>query len=210
MSDLYDFMRQLSANMATEYARIQRRVKTDPGLAGAQGEENWAALLREWLPATYHVVTRGRVVNSHGEVSPEVDVLVLHPAYPRHLLQQKYYLAAGIAAVFECKLTLRKHHLADASRRCAEVKRLTAINVGTPEGELIRGPLFGVLAHSHNWNHGKYGPALEILEALNETQLEGIEHPSEMVDLICVANTACYRLSREVLIGPFAEEEAQA
>ena len=50
--DLYDFMRQIDAEMAAEYNRIRKRTAEDPGTAGDQGEENWAELLREWLPRT--------------------------------------------------------------------------------------------------------------------------------------------------------------
>ena len=206
MSDLYDFMRQMSATLAAEYARIQRRVKDDPGIAGAQGEENWAELLRSWLPATYHVVTRGRVVNTRGEASPEVDILVLHPAYPRHLLQQKYYLAAGVVAVFECKLTLRRKHLRDAAARCAKVKKIVELEMGTPYSELNRGPIFGVLAHAHEWKPGKLGAAFAIMQSVFDSQFTGVEHPSELIDNICVAGTACFQLTRDVLIGPYTRE----
>lgn len=41
--DLHDFMRQISVEMASEYQRIRRRSVEDPGTAGDQGEENWAA-----------------------------------------------------------------------------------------------------------------------------------------------------------------------
>ena len=53
--DLAEFMRQVSVEMASEYERIRRRTHEDPGTAGDQGEENWASLLRDWLPRTYEV-----------------------------------------------------------------------------------------------------------------------------------------------------------
>ena len=60
--DLYDFMLQISDEMSAEYNRIQMRATEDPGTAGDQGEENWAEVLREWLPRTYEVVTKGRII----------------------------------------------------------------------------------------------------------------------------------------------------
>ena len=48
--DLYNFMEQISDEMSAEYHRIQRRAAEDPGTAGDQGEENWAELLRGWIP----------------------------------------------------------------------------------------------------------------------------------------------------------------
>ena len=66
--DLYEFMQQNSVEMAAEYERIQMRATEDPGTAGDQGEENWAELLRDWLPRTYEVVTKGRIrVQDHLE-----------------------------------------------------------------------------------------------------------------------------------------------
>jgi hypothetical protein len=53
--DLYDFMRQISAEVSLEYDRIQKRATEDPGTAGDQGEENWAEILRDWLPRTFEV-----------------------------------------------------------------------------------------------------------------------------------------------------------
>jgi tetratricopeptide (TPR) repeat protein len=75
--DLYDFIRQISAEMCAEYNRIQMRATEDPGTAGDQGEENWAELLREWLPRSFEVVTKGRIISQEGETSPQIDVLVL-------------------------------------------------------------------------------------------------------------------------------------
>src|SRR5229473_5459551 len=92
-NDLQDFMVAATQEMASEYRRIQKRTKDDPGTAGDQGEENWATLLRKWVPCHYHVVTKGRILGHTGHASPQVDVLVLHPSYPPHLLHTKLYLA---------------------------------------------------------------------------------------------------------------------
>lgn len=108
--DLFDFMRAATREMQEDYERIQKRAVEDPGTAGDQGEEDWKRLLTNWLPPMYQVVTKGRILSAEGIASPQVDVLVLHPAYPRKLLDKKLYLAGGVAAAFECKLTLRNRH----------------------------------------------------------------------------------------------------
>ena len=69
--DLHNFMQQISQEMASEYRRIQ-----DPGTAGDQGEENWAELLRGWIPSNYEGVTKGRIISQDGRTSPQVDVVV--------------------------------------------------------------------------------------------------------------------------------------
>src|SRR3954470_9041890 len=90
--DLHQFMAQVSDEMASEYARIYARAAEDPGTAGDEGEENWATLFREWLPPQYHVQTKGRLISHDGRMSPQVDVLILKPSYPRKLLEKKVWL----------------------------------------------------------------------------------------------------------------------
>jgi hypothetical protein len=56
---LSTFLQQDLDELASEYRRIYARTIEDPGTAGDEGEENWADLLREWLPDGYKVVTKG-------------------------------------------------------------------------------------------------------------------------------------------------------
>ena len=93
--DLIDFITDASMAIELEYLRIQKRAKEDPGTAGDQGEENWAALLKNWLPPIFHVVTKGRIVDSRGVATPQIDVIVLKPEYPKALLDKKCFLLAG-------------------------------------------------------------------------------------------------------------------
>src|SRR5229473_1687089 len=99
--DIHDFVRKAQGDLQAEYLRIRRRATEDPGTAGDQGEENWATLLRSWLPQYFHVITKGRILTQDGYVSPQIDVLVLSPAYPEILLDKKIYLSGGVVAAFE-------------------------------------------------------------------------------------------------------------
>src|SRR5438094_9937474 len=96
--DIHNFVQRSQRELQDEYARIQKRAIEDPGTAGDQGEENWASLLRSWLPSYFRVETKGRILTSSGYASPQVDVLVLMPSYPAILLGEKLYLAGGVAA----------------------------------------------------------------------------------------------------------------
>ena len=123
--DLHHFMQQLMNRIAEEYTRIQMRATEDPGTAGDQTEENWAELLRGWLPPTYKVVTKGRIINQTGEASPQVDILVLKSFYPKELYVHKHYLSAGVAAAFECKTTLKASHIEKAMQTCITIQKLS-------------------------------------------------------------------------------------
>jgi hypothetical protein len=152
LNDLFDYMRSATHQMQGEYERIQKRAVEDPGTAGDNGEENWAELLRRWLPKSYHIVTKGRIMNTEGECGPQVDVLVLSPAYPEALLGRKEYLEGGVLAAFECKLTLKAEHIFTAVKNAAQIRRLSQpLRQGSPRKELYSRVYYGLLAHSHIW-----------------------------------------------------------
>ena len=159
--------------LATRWLQITSRFKNggteDPGTAGDQGEENWAELLRGWLPRTYEVVTKGRIISQDGQVSPQVDVLVLKGIYPKQLIDegQKIYLAAGVAAAFECKTTLTTKYIEKTMENCVKIKSLYPIREGTPYKELHTPIVYGLLAHSHSWKKPNSTPKKNIHQKTN-------------------------------------------
>ena len=200
--DLYDFMRQISAEMSAEYNRIQTRAAEDPGTAGDQGEENWAELLRDWLPRTCVVVTKGRIISQEGVTSPQIDVLVLKGSYPKKLLNKKLYLAAGVAAAFECKTTLKAAHIEAAMKTCVRVKELYPKRTGTPYKEVHAPVIYGLLAHSHVWKKENSSPEENIEQALSESDASFVTHFRLQLDLLCVADLASWTSSVMTFLGP--------
>jgi hypothetical protein len=182
-------MGQVTVELADEYERIRSRAREDPGTAGDEGEENWASLLRQWLPPAYHVVTKGRLLAHDGSASHQADIIVLRPAYPPFLRDKKHYLVGGVAAAFECKTTLRAEHLTTATLRCKEIKQLSIDNtlVGTPWKELRGGVIYGILAHSHQWQRPGATPQDNVTTRLR-AGLDALDHPRELVDIVCVAD----------------------
>ena len=199
--DLHDFMRQLSDEMAAEYDRIQKRATEDPGTAGDQGEENWAELLRGWLPRTYEVVTKGRIIGVDGRTSPQVDVLVLKDVYPEKLLNKKLYLAAGVAAAFECKTTLTAAHIGEAMETGVKIKSLYPARQGTPYKELHAPIVYGLLTHSHSWKSPNSTPEVNIEQKLHESDMSYVFHPRLGLDMLCVVDLATWTLSKTTFIN---------
>ena len=202
--DLYEFMRQLSDKMAANYNFIQRRASEDPGTAGDQGEENWAELLRGWLPRTYEVVTKGRIISQDGRTSPQVDVLVLKSIYPKQLIDenQKIFLAAGVAAAFECKTTVKASHIEDAVKTCVKIKNLYPNREGTPYKELHAPIVYGLLAHSHSWKGSSSTPEDNIKQKLLKSDELYVSHPRQGLDVLCVADLAAWVSSKITFVGP--------
>lgn len=189
--DLHTFMAQVTDEMASEYERIFARSSEDPGTAGDEGEENWASLLREWLPQNYYVRTKGRLLGHDGTMSPQIDVVVLKPSYPAKLLEKRAWLSDGVAAAFECKNTLTASHISAFCEKSTAVKALYKARSGSPYREL-RSPLFyGLLAHSHSWKGQASKPIDNINNALKAGETNS-DHPRLGPDLICVADLATW------------------
>lgn len=205
--DLYDFMRQLNNDMAAEYNRIQKRTTEDPGTAGDQGEENWAELLRGWLPRTYEVVPKGRIIGVDGRTSPQVDILVLKSVYPKSLLSKKLFFAAGIAAAFECKNTLRAEHIGKAVETGVEIKNLYPVREGTPYKELHAPIVYRLLAHSHSWKGDNSTPEDNIQQKLIVSDFCHVSHPRQGLDLLCVADLAAWTLTKLTFVSQLSPQD---
>jgi hypothetical protein len=202
--DLVLLIQQATADMAAEYKRIRMRTREDSGTAGDQGEENWADLLRAWLPASYPVVTKGRVLFTNGEPSDQLDVLVLSPSYPRGLLNKKHYLAAGVIAAFECKNTLRREHIKEAVQSSAKLGSLSR-----NERSIRHHIVSGLLAHSHNIASKRRPPQEVISDALAQADQSEVSDPRDCLDLICVADLGTWALMR-FPIAPTQDASAAA
>jgi hypothetical protein len=199
---LRKFVDQVTSEMAAEYQRIRERARADPGTAGDEGEENWATLLREWLPSTYQVVTKGRILGADGAISRQVDVVVLKPGYPAKLAEKKTHIAEGVAAAFECKITLKADHLLKAATNAAAIKELTQAREGTPYRELTSPIVYGVLCHSHSWKGPTSVPYENITAALLAADGEAVKHPRQMLDVVCVADLGTWTPMKMAGMGP--------
>lgn len=192
--ELFKFMAQVTDLMGSEYERISDRAPEDPGTAGDDGEENWAELMREWLPPYCHVETKGRILGHDGTLSPQVDVLVLHASYPRKLHKRKTYLASGVLAAFECKLTLRSDHIGQAFKTARALHDLQAPRVGNPYDELHHPIIFGLLAHSHEWKGAASKPHTNVEKAIDEAHQRIAQRPCDLPDVLCVADLSTWSM----------------
>ncbi|WNG79927.1 hypothetical protein C6A86_016795 [Mycobacterium sp. ITM-2016-00316] len=200
--ELETFLAQDLAEMASEYERIYKRSTEDPGTAGDEGEEVWAALLRDWLPGSYEIRTKGRVLGADGTAGPQVDILVLRPGYPKRLLDKKLYLAGGVAAVFECKNTLKAGHIETTWANVAKVNALTIGREATnPRSALVPDIYYGLLAHGHSWDSGGSDPVGIIVGHLQRL-LDKTPLMRDALSLLCVANLASWTALRMTYDGP--------
>ncbi len=200
--EIHDFLISTQRYIQDEYVRILKRAAEDPGTAGDQGEENWASLLRNWLPGYFHIVTKGRILCDNGYVSPQIDVLVLHPSYPKILLDKKLYLAGGVAAAFECKITLKSVHVKEAVETASMIRKNLPKHEGSPYKELNSSIIYGLLSHSHSWKNEKSKPVENVENALWEADQLFVDHPIQQLDFITVSDLATWQAMKMVFISP--------
>ncbi|WP_296726096.1 DUF6602 domain-containing protein [Variovorax sp.] len=192
--ELHGFFRSYSRKLAEDYAAIRPRSLEDPGTSGDQGEESWARMLRDWLPEGYSVVTKGRILGASGRASPQVDVIVLKPNYPKFLKGHQYYLLDGVAAAFECKLTLKANHIEKVMQNAKLIAELQSKPSGSPQREIFSPFVYGLLAHSHAWRDSNDAVVARVTEKLHDVGQQANE-PRELPELVCVADLAGWRIS---------------
>ena len=195
---LSKFMDSATREMANDFSRLAKCAKEDPGLAGRHGEGTWKAFLENWLPPAYPIVTDKRILFLDGSRSQQWDVLVLHPMYPKGLLDREYCLAAGVTAAFECKLNLRAGDITEALENCIDTRKKSKPINGSPFKELHGRFVCGLLAQSHSWKKANSDPIGNISNQIYKKDLSLVQHPYEMLDLICVSDLATWKGQRNL------------
>jgi hypothetical protein len=135
---------------------------THAGDRGEVNEQHFIDFLRKYLPNRY-TVEKGIVLDSIGNVSDSIDIVVFDRQYTPTLLdndKHRYIPAEAVYAVFECKPTINKEHLEYAADKAASVRKLKRTSVGIPHAGGVYPPkgLFeivaGILAIDVDWADG--------------------------------------------------------
>lgn len=135
---------------------------THAGDRGEVNEQHFIDFLRKYLPNRY-TVEKAIVVDSRGNVSDSIDVVVFDRQYTPALLdndKHRYVPAEAVYAVFECKPTINKDLLEYAADKAASVRKLhrTSVDIHTANGVIKAKKHFqiiaGILAIDVEWKDG--------------------------------------------------------
>lgn len=186
---------QIAKDMASDYDAIRTEIGDQGASAiqesGHRAESRWKEFLEDWLPPQYEIGTRKYLVSdSTGEKSSEQDLVIFHPSYPRKLRAQTLVSVSGVVAAFSVKLTLDAAGLKQAIVSAQQVRRLLAHPPRNVRGELVSTVMYGVLAHSHVWKGAGATPIANIERQLVD---QGAANPREGLDVVCVADLACWQ-----------------
>lgn len=140
-----------------------------PGTKGDIHEDSWIEILRNYLPNRYGV-DKGIIIDSAGNKSDQIDIVIFDPQYtPMLLIQQshKYIPAEAVYAVFECKPTINKDYLVYAGDKANSVRSLnrTSVSIVTASGTISPKTPFniicGILAAKCDWVEGIKSKSLD-------------------------------------------------
>lgn len=141
--------------------RSSRRI-VHAGDRGEVNEQYFIEFLRRYLPNRY-TVEKAIVIDSEGNVSHSIDVVVFDRQYTPTLLdnaKHRYVPAEAVYAVFECKPKIDKAYLEYAAEKAASVRKLkrTSIEICSAGGRLEAKTPFdivaGILAIDVDWKDG--------------------------------------------------------
>jgi len=132
------------------------------GDRGEVNEQYFIEVLRNYLPNRY-TVHKATILDSEGQVSDSIDVVVHDRQYTPTLLDSeshRYVPAEAVYAVFECKPKIDKAYLEYAGKKAESVRRLKRTSVPIPHAggsypakshfEIIS----GILAIEVDWKDG--------------------------------------------------------
>lgn len=161
----------LQRAFASEQACLVAKLQSSDRIihAGDRGEVNeqyFIEVLKHYLPDRY-TVHKGTILDSDGQVSDSIDVVVHDRQYTPTLLDSeshRYIPAEAVYAVFECKPTIDKGYLNYAGAKAESVRRLKRTSVPIPHagGAYPPKPHFeiiaGILAIDIDWKDGFGAP----------------------------------------------------
>jgi hypothetical protein len=166
--------------------RFVRETLEHPGTKGDASETIWREFLDLYLPRRYSVET-GHVVDSLGNFSQQIDVIVFDRQYSPFLLNfngTRIVPAESVYAIFEGKQAINAQQVDYAKKKIASVRALERTSLPIPHAGGVypaKAPphiIGGLLTFESDWT-----PPLgaSLLSALHS------EADSETIDLGCVA-----------------------
>lgn len=158
---LRDAFAQVQTNLSSQMKLASQSI-SHAGVMGSVNEEHWLDVFRAYLPNRYDVAT-GIVIDSCGNRSDQIDVVVFDRHFTPTLLDQKnhrYIPAEAVYATFECKPAIDKEYIEYSQAKAASVRRMHRTSVPIAHAGGVFKPkepfriLCGLLAPKAGWADG--------------------------------------------------------
>lgn len=158
--------------------RGSRAAVAHPGARGESSEEDWLRVLNDHLPRRYQA-DRAFVIDSRGECSEQIDVVIYDRQYSPFLYNQanqRYIPAESVYGVLEVKQDLSREHVLYAGEKAASVRGLYRSSAPVPHVEGVARPrplpriVAGIVTYQNSWTPPLGGPLRDALAGLAAEQ----------------------------------------
>lgn len=163
-----------------------RKAFAHPGTKGDASEGVWLEMLEAYLPQRYQAAS-AHVVDSHGNFSDQIDVVVFDRQYSPFIFKfqgQTIVPAESVYAAFEAKQAINATQVEYAQKKVASVRGLYRTSLPIPHAggvypaKALIPILGGLLTFESDWNPGFGAPLKRALDVSDEI---------ERLDMGCVA-----------------------
>ena len=181
---------------------------THPGTKGDVSELSWRGMLDSYLPKRYQV-DKAFVLDSNGQLSQQIDIVIYDRQYSPFLLNQNgalYIPAESVYAVFEVKQDLGKEEIAYSASKALSVRRLHRTSSPIPHAGGVYPPkrhskiLAGLLTLGSSWKP-PYGSTFKLVIAGLSAQ--------ERIDLGCSLQYGGFEATYHKKTKPTIEKSGQ-
>ena len=160
----YDYLK--SAFIAEEKVLLaqleQAKTITHDGTLGKVTENLFIKILKKYLPKRYKV-TGAIIIDSNGEISDQIDIVIYDNQYTNTLLDQSgniYIPCEAVYGIFEVKQQVNKKSLGYTAKKVESVRRLNRTSVEIYHAGGKHPPkkhftiLGGLIAYEAEWKDG--------------------------------------------------------
>lgn len=203
--DLCDIFLGLQREMEARLSANRENIP-HPGTKGDVTELSWGEMLSNYLPERYRVA-KAFVLDSLGNLSDQIDVVIFDRQYSPFLLKQKgaqYVPAESVYAIIEVKQSLGKSEIKYAGQKAASVRELHRTSAPIPHagGTYEPKPPFEILAGIVTLDSTWSPPLGTGLESVL-TQLA----VKERIDLGCALQCGAFEIRYGGATGPTIEKD---
>ena len=187
MIDLRELFCGLQKQMQTSL-NVSREFIEHPGSKGDATEQRWIEFLRAYLPNRYKV-DKAIVIDSMGNVSEQMDVVIYDAIYTPFIFNQNGFLyipAESVYAVFEVKQDV-KGNIKYAAQKVESVRKLKRTSIGmvssgqSKKARLLTKIIGGILTTTSSYSGN------DTLESQLK-ELKGLQ----TLDLGCLCDTGSF------------------
>lgn len=170
-----------------------------PGTKGDDTELNWIQWFKNYLPKRYNV-TKGIIVDSNGNQSHQIDVIIYDAQYSYLVLHHndtKIIPAESVYAVFEVKPNLNKETMEYASKKVKSVRELyrSSARIKHAGGEYDPKPLHeivgGLLTTGCDWQSPITTNVVKYINGCTKI---------ERLDVVCSINNSTFIVDNNIFV----------